>query len=100
MLWAIYCVDGPDTAKARAENRPAHLEHLKTNGGIIVLSGATQSDDGETATGSLFIVNVDSRAKAKAFSDGDPFTKAGIFKSVTITRMRKGHWHPENAEGA
>src|SRR3546814_7965460 len=64
MLWAIYCVDGPDTAKARAENRPAHPEHLQANGAIIVLSGATQSDDGATATGSLFIVNVDKIGRA------------------------------------
>ena len=50
--------------------------------------------------GSLFIVNVGSRAEAKMFSDGDPFTKKGVFKSITITRMRKGQWNPEAAEGA
>jgi uncharacterized protein YciI len=43
---------------------------------------------------------VDSRAKAKAFSDGDPFTKAGVFAAITITRMRKGQWNPGAAEGA
>jgi uncharacterized protein YciI len=43
---------------------------------------------------------VDSRAKAKAFSDGDPFTKAGVFASIAITRMRKGQWNPAAADGA
>jgi hypothetical protein len=66
----------------------------------IVLAGAKLSDDGETAGGSAFIINVPDRVAAKAFSDGDPFSKAGLFDSVTITRVRKGLWHPERAEGA
>ena len=65
-----------------------------------VLSGPTQSDDGAEAIGSLFVINVNSRAEAKAFSDGDPFTQNGVFKSITITRMRKGQWNPGAAEGA
>jgi uncharacterized protein YciI len=65
-----------------------------------VLAGATQNDEGTEAIGSLFVVNVNSRAEARAFSDGDPFTKAGVFASVTITRMRKGQWNPAAAEGA
>ena len=65
----------------------------------LVLAGATQSDDGATAVGSLFIVNVKTRAEAKSFSDGDPFTQTGVFASITITRMNKGQWNPEAAEG-
>ena len=45
----------------------------------------TLSDDGKDYTGSLLIVNVDSRAAAQAFVDGDPFQKAGMFASVSIT---------------
>ena len=40
------------------------------------------------------------RAEAKAFSDGDPFAKTGVFREVKITRMNKGQWNPEAAEGA
>jgi len=43
---------------------------------------------------------VNSRADAKAFVDADPFTKNGVFSNITITRMRKGQWNPEAAEGA
>jgi uncharacterized protein YciI len=43
---------------------------------------------------------VGSRAEAKKFSDGDPFTQNGVFASITITRMRKGQWNPGAAEGA
>lgn len=100
MLWAISCVDKPNTAAARAAALQPHRDYLQSQKAILVLAGATQNDDGTAAIGSLFIVNVGSRAEAKAFSDGDPFTKAGVFASVTITRMRKGQWNPAAAEGA
>jgi uncharacterized protein YciI len=100
MLWAIHCTDKPNTDALRAENLQIHREYLGSQKGIIILAGATLSDDGNDMTGSVFIVNVGSRDEAKAFSDGDPFTKAGIFANVTIQRMRKGQWNPESIEGA
>ena len=100
MLWAISCVAAPNFAALREKGLQPHLDYLKSQKKILVLAGATQNDDGTQAIGSLFVVNVDSRAKAKAFSDGDPFTKTGVFKSVTITRMRKGQWNPQATEGA
>lgn len=100
MLWAISCVDKPNTAAIRDKHLQPHRDYLKSRKGILVLAGATQNDDGTEATGSLFVVNVNSRAEAKKFSDGDPFTQNGVFASVTITRMRKGQWNPESAEGA
>jgi uncharacterized protein YciI len=100
MLWTISCVDNPNSAAIREKVLQVHRDYLQSQKKILVLAGATQNDDGTQAIGSMFVVNVDSRAKAKAFSDGDPFTKAGVFKSVTITRMRKGQWNPEAAEGA
>ena len=100
MLWAISCQDKPNTARIREEFLKPHREYLQSQKHILVLAGATQSDDGAEAIGSLFVVNVDSRAKAKEFSDGDPFTKAGVFSSIAIVRMRKGQWNPEAAESA
>ena len=100
MLWTIFCVDKPDTAAIRASVLQPHRDYLQSRKDILVLSGPTQSDDGAEAIGSLFLVNVNSRAEAKAFSDGDPFTQNGVFKSITITRMRKGQWNPGAAEGA
>ncbi len=100
MLWAIVCTDKPNTAAIREKVLQPHRDYLGSQKGILVLAGATQSDDGATAIGSLFILNVDSRAKAKAFSDGDPFTQNGVFASITITRMSKGQWNPGAAEGA
>jgi uncharacterized protein YciI len=100
MLWVISCTDKPNTAAIREQHLKAHREHLTNSKKILVLAGATQNDEGTEAIGSLFVVNVGSRAEAKAFSDGDAFTQNGVFSSVTITRMRKGQWNPEAAEGA
>jgi uncharacterized protein len=100
MLWVISCNDKATTAAIREEHLQPHRTYLQSQKNILVLAGATQSDDGKEAIGSLFVVNVNSRSEAKAFSDGDPFTKAGVFSNITITRMRKGQWNPEAAEGA
>jgi len=100
MLWVISCVDKPNTAAIRAEILQPHRDYLKTQKSKIVLAGPTQSDDGEQAVGSLFIINVNSRDEAKAFIDGDPFTQGGVFAGVTIVRMRKGLLNPQVAEGA
>ena len=100
MLWAISRVAAPNFAANREKNLQPHIDYLKSQKRILVLSGATTSDDGNDFVGSMLIVNVASRADAQAFVDGDPFTKAGMFKNVTITRMRKGQWNPGAAEGA
>ncbi len=100
MLWAISRVAAPNFAENREKSLQPHIDYLQSQKKILVLSGGTTSDDGKEFVGSLLIVNVGSRAEAQAFVDGDPFQKAGMFKSVTITRMRKGQWNPQAAEGA
>ncbi len=100
MLWTISCIDKPNTAAIRDKHLQTHRAYLQSQKNILVLAGATQNDEGTQAIGSLFVVNVNSRAEAKKFSDGDPFTQNGVFASVTITRMRKGQWNPAAAEGA
>ena len=98
-LYLVYCVDKSDSAETRKRTRDEHLDYLQTRS-EIVLAGAAQSDEGETAHGSVFIVNVADRAGATAFSDGDPFTREGVFESITITRVRKGIFNPAAADGA
>ncbi|HTP95933.1 MAG TPA: YciI family protein [Burkholderiales bacterium] len=100
MLWTISCTDKSNTAAIREKHLQPHRDYLQSKKSILVLAGATQSDDGAQAIGSLFVLNVGSRAEAKAFSDGDPFTQNGVFADITITRMRKGQWNPGAAEGA
>jgi uncharacterized protein len=100
MLWVISCVDNPNTAALRETHMQLHRKYLDDRKDILVLGGATLTDDGREATGSLFIVNAGNRAEAAAFSNADPFTQARIFASVSITRVRKSQWNPDTGENA
>ena len=100
MLWVVTCVDKPNTAAIRESVLQPHRDYLASQKHILVLAGATQNDEGTVAIGSVFVLNVNSRAEAKKFSDGDPFTQKGVFADIKIVRMRKGQWNPGAAEGA
>ena len=100
MLWAICCVDNANTAALRETHMRPHRSYLDDQSSVLVLAGATLTDDGKEATGSLFVINADTRAEVEAFSASDPFTRAGIFRRITITRMRKSQWNPRAADNA
>jgi len=99
MLYIIYQEDHPDGAAIRAAARDEHFAYLDRHEDILVLGGALLGDDGATRTGSVLIVNVPDRAAAEAFSENEPFRKAGLFSSVKISRMRRGQWNPAAAPG-
>ena len=97
MLYMIYGVDADNAGDLRTQTREAHFKYLESHEDIMVLGGATLADDGTTRTGSVLIVNVPNRDAADAFSENEPFRKAGVFRSVTVAHMRRGQWFPENA---
>ena len=97
MLYIMYNEDRPDGQSIRAATRETHLAYLERHRDIVVLSGGTLAEDGTTRTGSVFIINVPSREAAEKFSSDEPFRKAGLFRTVKITRMRRGQWNPEAA---
>ena len=98
MLYIIWQEDDPaKTAAIRAKVRDTHLAYLEQHKDILVLGGGTLLEDNVTRTGSVLLLNVPNLAAAEAFSQNEPFRKAGLFKTVKITRMRRGQWWPENA---
>lgn len=98
MLWAIYCIDKANTAATRDEYLKVHRSFLDTKERDIMFSGPLQSDDAAVNVGSLFILNVATRNEAQAFIDAEPFNNAGVFKTVSIHRMRKGRFNPQLAD--
>jgi len=104
MLYIIYQEDKEGGETIRAATKETHLAYLERHRDILVLGGALLADDGVKRLGSCLIVNVPDRAAAEAFSAEEPFRKAGLFKSVKITRMRRGQWNPaaapKTAEGS
>lgn len=89
MTFVLYCVDKAGHGHVRAENRPAHLDYLKSNLDRIVMAGPMTSDDGEAVLGSVIVVSDAERADAEAFAAGDPYAKAGLFESVTVSAYKK-----------
>lgn len=88
MLVALIAKDKLDSVQTRADNRPAHLDYLKTNSEIVAQAGPLLSNDGDMI-GSLIILEVLDMAGAQAFSDNDPYARAGLFSSVTLTQWRR-----------
>ena len=97
MLYIIYQEDRDDGAEIRAANKDKHFAYLDQHEDVLVLGGALLADDGVKRIGSCLILNVPSREQAEEFSRNEPFRKAGLFKSVKITRMRRGQWNPAAA---
>lgn len=87
MRAALICIDKPDHLQTRIDNRPAHLEHIKSSG-IVEMAGPFLNADG-AMIGSLVVLTVDSMDQAKVWAEADPYAKAGLFESVTIREWKK-----------
>ncbi len=87
MLFYIYRADKPGTEALRMDTRPAHLEWAKTLGKTLVFAGPTLTDDGEKMTGSVWIIEADSRDHADRITATDPFEKVGLFETKIIRRF-------------
>lgn len=85
MLFMIHCVDKPDSAAIRQENRDAHLAYLKDHHDKIHAAGPLLHDDtGGGPTGSLLLMEFPDQAAAETFAAEDPYNAAGLFERVEI----------------
>ena len=89
MLFILNCSDKVGATAIREANRAAHLEYLKTLGDRVILAGPMLSDDGAHMLGSILVIEFPDRSAAEAWSQGDPYAKAGLFDSVEIRAFRK-----------
>ncbi len=96
MPYAIQTRDKPGHGHVRAEVRDEHLAYLEAHKDKLLAAGALIDDDGSGGHGGILIVDTDDRAAAEAFIAGDPFTEAGLFESVSVTRWRKAFFNFEN----
>jgi uncharacterized protein YciI len=88
MPFIIETFDKPDHKARRLAARDAHLDFLEASKALLLACGAKLDEAGD-ATGGLYIVDVESPAEAEAFIARDPFTEAGLFERVQVTRWRK-----------
>ncbi len=88
MLFAVTCRDKPNHEDVRLENRPAHVGWLSNEAVRIHAAGPLLSDDGERMVGSLLIVDAPDEAALRAELDNDPYAKANLFESVSVSRWK------------
>ncbi|WP_322030335.1 YciI family protein [Paraburkholderia sp. J76] len=91
MPFLIETFDKPGHADVRTRERDAHLEFLASNKELLLACGAKLNDDGSSAGGGIYIVDLETREEAERFIAQDPFTHAGLFESVKIVRWRKAY---------
>lgn len=88
MLFVIRCIDKQAHQSVRLENRPAHVDYLKSFGDKLFAAGPLL-DDAEQMCGSVIILDLPDRTAAEGFAGGDPYARAGLFEQVTIDRWNK-----------
>ncbi|MDH3683845.1 MAG: YciI family protein [Acidimicrobiia bacterium] len=84
MLFAIHMIDRPHGAALRAATSDAHREFVGRYLDSMYVGGPLLADDGETAIGSLIVMDFPDRGAAVEFIADEPYNRAGLFESVTI----------------
>ena len=87
MRVALICRDKPGHLQVRLDNRSAHLAHIDASG-VVEMAGPFLNPEGQM-TGSLVILNVETLQAAEDWAAADPYAKAGLFESVTISEWKK-----------
>ncbi|QJF49695.1 YciI family protein [Roseobacter ponti] len=82
MLVALIARDKPGALPVRQENRPLHVEYLKS--GPAVQQAGPLLDAAGDMCGSLIILDVADMDAAEAWAAADPYAKAGLFASVEL----------------
>jgi uncharacterized protein len=90
MLFLTICKDKPDNLDLRMSTRPAHLDYLKSLGSKVKVGGALLGPDLKTPGGSMLIYEGETEDEVRSLLAADPYSKAGLFESVTVTAWRQG----------
>jgi len=85
--FVLTCLDYPNNLQRRMGARDAHLAYVAANKDRLKLAGPLLDDAGEMA-GSMFILDVASKAEVEAFNKADPYTLGGVFETVAIKAIR------------
>ncbi|GAA5237128.1 YciI family protein [Verticiella sediminum] len=84
MIFAFHLIDRPDAGDLRLCVRPEHKAYLALVAERIAFAGPLTADDGQTMLGSLLVIDFEDRAAAMQWIAEEPFTKAGLYQTVSI----------------
>jgi len=83
-----YHRDRHGSAALRDELLEAHWSYMDGYAAEMIARGPTLADDGDTATGSVHIVDLPDAATARAFAFDEPNYQAGAYRDVLLRRWR------------
>lgn len=84
MIFAFHLIDRKDAGDLRQRVRPEHKAYLAAVADRIAFAGPLTEDDGETMLGSLLAIDFEDSAAAAQWVADEPFTKAGLYETVTV----------------
>jgi uncharacterized protein len=84
MIFTFTLIDKPNASELRQRVRPEHKAYLATVADRMAFAGPLTSDDGVAMFGSLLAIDFESREAANAWLANEPFTKAGLYASVSV----------------
>ncbi len=88
MLVAFWLTDRADSAALRATHLAAHRAYLGALAERMAFAGPLVAADGETATGSLLVIDFESVDAARAWLRDEPFTRAGVYVASEVVAFR------------
>jgi uncharacterized protein len=88
MEFFCYHRDRPGSAALRDELLEDHWSHMDRYASGMIARGPTLAEDGDTATGSVHIVDLPDHAAARAFAFDEPNYQAGVYRDVLLRRWR------------
>ena len=80
--------DRPGSATLRDELLEDHWSYMDRFADEMIARGPTLTADGETATGSVHIVDLPDAAAARRFAFDETYYQAGVFRDVLLRRWR------------
>jgi uncharacterized protein YciI len=83
-LYAVSCIDRPDSLAVRMAAREAHLAYVRGDAPARLIVGGPYLSPEGAMIGSLLIVEAENEAAIAAFVREDPYGKAGLFQSVEV----------------
>jgi uncharacterized protein len=91
MPFFIETFDKPDHGHVRQRAREAHLAYLAANKAVLLACGAKLSDDGNSASGGVYLLDMETREEAERFIANDPLFLVELFERVSVMRWRKAY---------
>jgi uncharacterized protein YciI len=88
MEFFCYHRDRRGSAALRDELLAEHWSYMDRYAAAMIARGPTFAADGETASGSVHIVDLPDAAAARAFAFDEPNYQAGVYRDVLLRRWR------------